>query len=279
MVSTFPMLHFAGWPRLVKTARCRKFLSPPASDIYDRGKLVVEHDVEKRTVNLQFLAVVFDEAHFSELVHEEIDSRAGCAHHLSQSLLTDLRDHGFGLSVLAKMSQQQQHPGKSFFAGIEKLVNQVLFISEVPRQQICYEHVGQRMFPVKHFHHVFLVDFHHIGIGHCGCREQAESLPCEAAFSEEIALVQNPYRGFLPALRHYGESYLSFLYIKNSVRWVTLNKDRLLLGKLCDLSTAVNGRKECLSIEFAAFLRRCPAFHDRPRFESFECAECNLYEG
>ena len=46
----------------------------------------------------------------------------------------------------------------------------------------------------------------------------------------------------LPALRHNGEFYLSFLYVKNSIGRVALNKDRLLFGKSCDLPTAVGRR-------------------------------------
>src|SRR5438094_7535329 len=156
------------------------------------------------------------------------------------------------------MSQRYQYPGQSFLAGIEKLVNQILFISDVPCQQICHEHIGKRVFPVKHFHHGLLIDSHHRAIGHCGCGAQAESLPSKATFSEEIALVQNAYGGFLPNRRHNGEFYLSFLYIKNSIGRVALNKDRLLFGKSCDLTTAVDGRKECLGIEFTKFLGRQP---------------------
>jgi hypothetical protein len=37
--------------------------------------LLVQHDVQKRSVDLQ-ATVVFDESQFSELVHEEIDARA-----------------------------------------------------------------------------------------------------------------------------------------------------------------------------------------------------------
>jgi hypothetical protein len=44
-------------------------------------------------------------------------------------------------------------------------------------------------------------------------------------------LVQNAYGRFLPALRHNGESYLSLLYINNSIGQVALSKDRLLLRK------------------------------------------------
>jgi hypothetical protein len=69
------------------------------------------------------------------------------------------------------------------------------------------------VFPVKHFHHGLLVDFHHGAIGHCGCGAQAERLPRKATFSEKIALVQNAYCGFLPDLRHNGEFNLSFLNI------------------------------------------------------------------
>jgi hypothetical protein len=107
---------------------------------------------------------------------------------------------------------------------------------------------------VKHFHHGLLVDFHHGAIRHCGRRAKAERLPCRATFSEKIAPVQNAYCGFLPDLRHNGEFYLSFLYIKNSIGRVALSKDRLPFGKGLDLSTAVDGRKECLSIEFDEFL-------------------------
>jgi len=94
---------------------------------------------------------------------------------------------------------------------------------------------------VKHFHHRFLVDSHHGAIGHGGCRAQAERLPCKAAFSEEVALVQNAYRGFLPDLRHNGEFYLSFLNIKSTIGRVALCKDCLLLGKACDCPSTVNG--------------------------------------
>jgi hypothetical protein len=37
------------------------------------------------------------------------------------------------------MSQQEQNPSESFFAGIEELVNQIFLVADVPRQQISYE--------------------------------------------------------------------------------------------------------------------------------------------
>src|ERR1700687_3531937 len=121
----------------------------------------------------------------------------------------------------------------------------------------------------------FLSIFTHGAIGHCGCGAQAEWLPCKAAFSEEIALVQNANCGFLPDLRHNGEFYLSFLYVKNSIGRIALGKDRLLFGKSFDLSTAVDGGKECLGIEFA-FLGRYHGCHNWPPLEIPECAEGNF---
>jgi len=188
-------------------------------------------------MNLQPALAIVEEAQLSEPIHEKTDPRPGGAYHLCEGLLTHLGDESLGLTVLAEMSQQQQYAGQSFFTGIEKLVNQILFVSDVPCQQICHEHVGKRVFPMKHFYHCILVDSHHGAISHRGCATQAESLPCKATFSEEIALVQNAYGGFLPNRRHNSEFYLSFLYIKNSIGRVALNKDRLLFGKSCDLPT------------------------------------------
>ena len=73
-----------------------------------------------------------------------------------------------------------------------------------------------------------------------------------------------PMVASFPLVRHNGESYLSFLYIKNSIGRVALRKDRLFFAKSCDLPTAVDGRKECLGIEFAEFLGRYYGCHDWP---------------
>ena len=186
-------------------------------------------------------AVIVDEAQLPEPVHEKTNPRASCTDHFRQHLLTDLGDYSLGHAFLAEMSQQQQNPGQSFFTGIEKLVNQIFFVSDVPCQQICHEYIRKRVFPVQDLHHGLLIDSHHRAIGHCGCGAQAERLPSKATFSEEIALVQNAYRGFLPGLRHNREFYFSPLYIKHSIGRVTLSKDCLLLGKACDCPSTVNG--------------------------------------
>jgi hypothetical protein len=38
--------------------------------------------------------------------------------------------------------------------------------------EICHEHVGKLVLPVKHFEHGLLIDSHHRAIGDCPCRGQ-----------------------------------------------------------------------------------------------------------
>src|ERR1700719_3932225 len=115
---------------------------------------------------------------------------------------------------MKKLTRERVVPTIS--ARVEKLINQILFVSDVPCQQICHEHIGERTFPVNHFHHGFLIDVHHRAIGHCCCRAHAEGLPRKATFSKEIALSQNPYCGFFPAPGYHSEFYPPLLNVKNS---------------------------------------------------------------
>src|ERR1700687_2380203 len=121
---------------------------------------------------------------------------------------------------------------------------------------MCHEHVGKRMFPMNRSHNGLLIDSHHHAIGHGVCRAHPEGLACKTAFPEEVALVQNRYRGFLPALCHNAELYLAFLNIKNRIGRVALNKDRLIFGKSCYCPAVLDGRKEGLGIESCASLNR-----------------------
>jgi hypothetical protein len=210
------------------------------------------------------LTVVANETQLPELVHEKVNTRASCAYHLRKSFLTDVGNCNFGLSVLAEVSKQEENASKPFLARIEKLINQILFVPHVPYQQIRHEHVGKSVLSMNYRQHGLLVDPHHRTIGHCSCEAQAKRLSGKATFSEEIACIQYPYRSFLSALGHDGEFYLSRLDVKNGIGWITLNKDRLLLDESCDLSAAIDGRKESLDIEFSALLGSyCCGRHDQ----------------
>ncbi len=80
----------------------------------------MQNDIEQRTVDLQ-AAIVVNKAQFPEPVHEVTDSRTGRPHHLCQSLLAHLGDHGFGSAFLAEMSEQEQNAGQSLFTRVEEL--------------------------------------------------------------------------------------------------------------------------------------------------------------
>ena len=71
-----------------------------------------------------------------------------------------------------------------------------------------------------------------------------------------------PIVASFPVLRHTREFHLPFLDIENGIGRIALSKDRLLSGKGFDLSTAVNGREECLGIEFPALLDCRQGCHD-----------------
>jgi len=75
--------------------------------------------------------VIINKAMIPEPVHEVTDPRTGCADHLRQRILIYIGDYDFGLAVLAKMRKQQENPGQPLFAGIEKLVQEIRFISNV----------------------------------------------------------------------------------------------------------------------------------------------------
>ena len=76
-------------------------------------------------------AVVIDKSQLLELVHEMTDPRPGGAHHLRQVFLIDPGKDTLGATFLAKMSQQQESPGQTLLAGVEKLVDEIFFISEI----------------------------------------------------------------------------------------------------------------------------------------------------
>jgi len=131
--------------------------------------------------------VVVNKSQFSEPVHEEADPRAGGADHFRQGLLTDLGDYGFRNAFLAKMSEQQKYPGQPLFARIEKLIHQILFIPDVPRQQIGHEHVGNFVFAMKRFHHGVLVDSQNRAIRQRGGRAHAENLAGKRTLAEKVS--------------------------------------------------------------------------------------------
>ena len=95
------------------------------------------------------LAVVFDQAQFSKLVHEKIHARSGRANHLSECLLVELYGQRFQATVIAVIGQQQKSPCQPHLAGIEQLIDQVRFNSGGPSQKMGKKIVGKLLVLMK----------------------------------------------------------------------------------------------------------------------------------
>ena len=88
-------------------------------------------------MNLQYVTtVIIDKARFSKPVHEEADSRPSRAYHSCERLLAYVGNPSFGFMCLAKLGKQQENSRQAFFAGIEKLINEVRLESDVAGKQI-----------------------------------------------------------------------------------------------------------------------------------------------
>src|ERR1700736_378729 len=104
---------------------------------FDLG-LVEQNNVQQGIVNLDF-SVVFDKTQFAEFVHEKAHARSSRANHLRQRFLTECSHDRLRLPFLAEICKQKEKPGKALFARIKQLIDQVLFNSTVPSQQIRHE--------------------------------------------------------------------------------------------------------------------------------------------
>jgi hypothetical protein len=71
------------------------------------------------------MAIVFDEAQVSELVHEDIHARARRADHFGQGLLADRGGNRLRRAVLADARQQKKDARQPLFARVEQLVDEV----------------------------------------------------------------------------------------------------------------------------------------------------------
>src|ERR1700677_3712236 len=89
-----------------------------------RFHLIMQNHIQQRLVYSDF-AVVFNETQLAKAVHEEVDTRAGSAHHLGQSLLRNLWNQGFGFPWFAEFRHQQKNSGQTLFARVEKLIDKI----------------------------------------------------------------------------------------------------------------------------------------------------------
>src|SRR5437879_4524771 len=225
---------------------------------------IVQNYIKERAVDLQsavFPSGIVNKAQFPEPVHEKTHPRTGSADHLREGFLTDLGNHGLGNSFLSKMSQHKKDTGQSLFTGIKQLVDQVLFIADVARQQIGDEHIGKCVFPMKRFHHGLLFNSQYRAIGHCRCRAHAKGLSGKGAFAEKTLVTQYADGCFFASFGDNREFYFSRLQIENRICRISLRENGPLFRKEHSFPTLTNCGKECLGVEFAAFLGNCAGTH------------------
>ena len=79
----------------------------------------------------QSAVIIVDKAMLPEPVHEMTDPRPGRADHLCQCILTYCWNYAFSLAFLAEMRKQQEDPSQTLFTRVEKLVDEIRFVSDV----------------------------------------------------------------------------------------------------------------------------------------------------
>jgi hypothetical protein len=93
-------------------------------------------------------SIVVDESLFAESVHEEAHPGSGGADPLRQSFLTEGNGDWRCAPLLPEIREKQKQTRETSFAGIEELVDQIIFDAAVSRHQIAYEKCGKFWFRV-----------------------------------------------------------------------------------------------------------------------------------
>src|ERR1700730_2763905 len=174
------------------------------------------------------VAVVIDQAHFSEPIHEKAHARSRRADHFREDFLADLRNNRLGLTFLAILREDEKKPSQALLAGIKQLIDQVRLNSDIARQKVRHEPLGKFWLVVEKANHGCFLDPHDCGCLHCcGCRH-APGLPGQASLAAEIADSKNCNDRFFPLLGKHGELHFAFLDVENRIRWLALRKDNLI---------------------------------------------------
>jgi hypothetical protein len=161
---------------------CANFFIPR----FDLG-LVVQNHVQQGIMDLKS-SVVFDKTQFAKFVHEKAYARSGRADHLRQRFLTELSHDRLRPAFLAEICQQKEKPGEALFARIEQLIDQVLFNSTVPIQQIRHEQFRKFRLIVNGSDHGRLLQAsNHAIIIDCPRCCDAQRMAIQASFAEKVA--------------------------------------------------------------------------------------------
>ena len=223
----------------------------------------MQHQIQQRAVDLDAgldAAVIFYQPQISEFVHEETDAGSGCADHLRQCLLADFRDDRLGLSLLAKVGQQQKKAGKAFLAGIEQLIDKISFDTDGPTQKMRNEHLGEGRFVVNHAHHGRLVEMHDYAVAHGGGARYALRLAGKTCLAEEFVRIKNGDDGLFALLGNDSDLDLALLNVEDRICGVALSEYGLILAVFGNAAALADFGEKGLWIECRPPLDRHDAF-------------------
>src|SRR5712664_3121208 len=192
-----------------------------------------------------------NEAQFPEFVHENTHIGARCANHSRKHLLRYFENHLLRLGFLTVASEQQKSAGQPFLAGIEKLIDQILLDSDVPRKHIRHEAVGESMFGVEQANHlVFLNNEYRRGRNRGRC-PHSDRLTCDSSLTKKVTWSQNRQDRFFADLIDDRELYTAFLNVHHARSGITLRVDLLQSSIFHNASRYAGRIEKSLSIESA----------------------------
>jgi len=157
---------------------------------------------------------------------------------------------------LAVVSQKQKGTGQPFFAGIEELVDQVLFDSDVASQHIRDENGSDSscLHGARGSSH--FLDIEYDGLCDCGSRGHAHPPAGQEPLAKKIARPQNGHDGFFASGGADRKFYGAFLNVHQHCSLAPLAVDRLGVSKRHNFSRYASGIEKRARIEGLFFLTR-----------------------
>src|SRR6476660_1566540 len=93
---------------------------------------------------------------------------------------------GSGFSSLPKFANSREHPGQTFLARIEQLIDEVCLDADGPSQKMGNEHPGERRLLLDQADNRRFFQAHDDRVRHRRDRRYAPHLPGKTSFAEEI---------------------------------------------------------------------------------------------
>ena len=98
-------------------------------------------------------------------IHERAHAGPRGTDNLGKRLLTNFRYNQLRFPFLTEVGHEQKHPRQTPFAGVEKLIDQVL-LDVHSAQDVCHEDFCELRLVVERAHHFCFIDPHDDAIRH-----------------------------------------------------------------------------------------------------------------